>query len=333
MKYKIAINGFGRIGRLTLRSILERKPKNIKIVAINDLGSLEGNLHLLKYDSIHGELKEELDVNGNKLKISDQEIVFLKESDPSKLNWDDHDVDLVIESTGFFTKRIDAKKHIDSGAKKVLISAPATDPDITVVYGINHNKIDKDHNIISNGSCTTNCLAPLAFILNKHLGIECGYMTTVHSVTGDQKTIDTFHKDLRRARNSLLSMIPTSTGAARAVSEVLPDLKGRLDGSAIRVPTANVSLVDFKFLSKKVTSNEEVNKIFIEAEQDSFKNIIQTTSQPLVSSDFNHNPHSSIVDLSETKVISDKLCRVLAWYDNEWGFSNRLVDVALKLSK
>ena len=224
-------------------------------------------------------------------------------------------------------------KHIESGSKRVLVSAPASDPDITVVFGINHKSINDSHRIISNGSCTTNCLAPLAYLIDKNLGIDSGYMTTVHSVTGDQNTIDTIHKDLRRARNSLISIIPTSTGAARAVSEVLPHLKGKIDGSAIRVPTVNVSLVDFKFLSKKVTSNEEVNKIFIEAEQDSFKNIIQTTSQPLVSSDFNHNPHSSIVDLSETKVISDKLCRVLAWYDNEWGFSNRLVDVALKLSK
>ena len=234
MKYKIAINGFGRIGRLTFRSFLERNLKDVKIVAINDLGSIDSNLHLLKYDSIHGELNEKFEVTNNKLLISNEEVIFSNEPDPLKLNWKKLGVNLVIESTGRFTKRADAQKHIDSGAKKVLISAPASDPDITVVYGINQEKVNENHKIISNGSCTTNCLAPLAYLINKKIGIDSGYMTTVHSVTGDQNTIDTLHKDLRRARNSLTSMIPTSTGAARAVAEVLPELKGKLDGSAIK---------------------------------------------------------------------------------------------------
>jgi glyceraldehyde 3-phosphate dehydrogenase len=333
MKYKIAINGFGRIGRLTFRSFLERNLKDVKIVAINDLGSIDSNLHLLKYDSIHGELNEKFEVTNNKLLISNEEVIFSNEPDPLKLNWKKLGVNLVIESTGRFTKRADAQKHIDSGAKKVLISAPASDPDITVVYGINQEKVNENHKIISNGSCTTNCLAPLAYLINKKIGIDSGYMTTVHSVTGDQNTIDTLHKDLRRARNSLTSMIPTSTGAARAVAEVLPELKGKLDGSAIRVPTPNVSLIDFKFLSKKDTTIDEINKTFIEAEKYSFNKIIQTTSSPLVSSDFNHNSNSSIVDLTETKVVNNKFCRILSWYDNEWGFSNRLVDLSLKLSK
>ena len=332
MKYKIAINGFGRIGRLTLRALLDKDPKNIEVVAVNDLGPIDSNVHLLKYDSIHGFFDKKFDVIDNKLRFEKNEILFLKESDPEKLNWNKYNVDLVIECTGIFTKRDDAEKHLKSGAKRVLISAPATNPDITVVCGINENKINDSHKIISNGSCTTNCLAPLAFLIEKNIGIESGYMTTVHSVTGDQNTIDTFHKDLRRARNSLLSMIPTSTGAARAVSEVLPILKGKLDGSAIRVPTANVSLVDFSFMAKKNTSENELNRIFKNAEKNELKGIVETISTPLVSSDFNHNSHSSIVDLTETKVINERFCRILSWYDNEWGFSNRLVDIVLELS-
>ncbi len=328
MKLKIAINGFGRIGRLTLRSIIERNLENLEVIAINDLGQIETNLHLLKYDSVHGVLQEKFANNQSNLKIKNHNIEFLSESNPELLNWGDLDVDLVIECTGRFTKRIDAQKHLKSGAKRVLISAPAEDPDITVVYGINHHQITEKDKIISNGSCTTNCLAPLAFLIDRSIGIEAGYMTTVHSVTGDQHTIDTIHKDLRRARNSLISIIPTSTGAARAVSEVLPELKGKLDGSAIRVPTVNVSLVDLKFISKKNTNKEQLNKLFVSAEKGDFNNIVQTTNEPLVSNDFNHNPNSSIVDLSETKVINEKFCRILAWYDNEWGFSNRLVDVA-----
>ena len=333
MKYRVAINGFGRIGRLTLRALIDRKLKDVEIVAVNDLGVVESNLHLFKYDSVHGTFNDHITKTSNKVKIGNYDIDFLSEANPNNLNWDKLNIDLVVECTGIFTKREDAQKHLNSGSKKVLISAPATDPDITVVYGINHGSIKDDHKIISNGSCTTNCLAPLAFLIEKNLGIESGYMTTVHSVTGDQNTIDTLHKDLRRARNSLISIIPTSTGAARAVSEVLPDLKGKIDGSAIRVPTVNVSLVDFKFFSKKETTEEILNNIFIEAEKSSFMNVIQTTSEPLVSNDFNHNPNSSIVDLKETKVINKKFCRILAWYDNEWGFSNRLVDVISTLSE
>ena len=332
MKYKIAINGFGRIGRLTLRALLDKDPENVDVVAVNDLGPIDSNVHLLKYDSIHGFFDKKFDVIDNKLRFEKNEILFLKESDPEKLNWNKHNVDLVVECTGIFTRREDAEKHLKSGATRVLISAPAKNPDITVVCGINENKINNSHKIISNGSCTTNCLAPLAFLIEKNIGIESGYMTTVHSVTGDQNTIDTFHKDLRRARNSLLSMIPTSTGAARAVSEVLPNLKGKLDGSAIRVPTANVSLVDFSFMAKKNTSENEINRIFKNAEKNEFKGILETVSTPLVSSDFNHNSHSSVVDLAETKVINERFCRILSWYDNEWGFSNRLVDIVLELS-
>ena len=332
MKLKIAINGFGRIGRLTLRALIERKIDNIEVVAVNDLGALESNLHLLRYDSIHGILKEKFSKEKDTILLQNNKIKFLKESDPEKIPWNQFDVDLVIESTGIFTSRENAQKHLKSGAKKVLISAPAQNPDLTVVFGINHNEIKDEHKIISNGSCTTNCLAPLAFLLDKKVGIQSGYMTTVHAVTGDQNTIDTLHKDLRRARNSLVSIIPTSTGAARAVAEVLPNLNGKIDGSAIRVPTANVSLVDFKFLSKKSTNEDELIKIFKSAEINEFKSIIQTTDEPLVSPDLNHNPHSSIVDLSEIKVINNNFCRVLSWYDNEWGFSNRLLDVALKIA-
>ena len=333
MAYRVAINGFGRIGRLTLRALLEKDLNDVEVVAINDLGKLDSNLHLFKYDSVHGTFTQDINKSSQTVKIGNNDIQFLSEPDPININWSELKIDLVVECTGFFTKRDDAQKHLSSGSKKVLISAPATDPDITVVYGINHNSIKEDHKIISNGSCTTNCLAPLAFLIEKSLGIESGYMTTVHAVTGDQNTIDTIHKDLRRARNSLISIIPTSTGAARAVSEVLPDLKGKIDGSAIRVPTVNVSLVDFKFFSNRETSEDDLNNLFLNAEKDSFQNIIQTTSEPLVSNDFNHNPNSAIVDLSETKVLNKKFCRILAWYDNEWGFSNRLVDVISTLSR
>ena len=333
MAYRVAINGFGRIGRLTLRALLEKDLNDLEVVAINDLGKLDSNLHLFKYDSVHGTFTQDINKSSQTVKIGNNDIQFLSEPDPININWSELNIDLVVECTGFFTKRDDAQKHLSSGSKKVLISAPATNPDITVVYGINHDSIKEDHKIISNGSCTTNCLAPLAFLIEKSLGIESGYMTTVHAVTGDQNTIDTIHKDLRRARNSLISIIPTSTGAARAVSEVLPDLKGKIDGSAIRVPTVNVSLVDFKFFSKRETSEDDLNNLFLKAEKDSFQNIIQTTSEPLVSNDFNHNPNSAIVDLSETKVLNKKFCRILAWYDNEWGFSNRLVDVISTLSR
>ncbi|MAI85441.1 MAG: type I glyceraldehyde-3-phosphate dehydrogenase [Rickettsiales bacterium] len=329
MSLKIAINGFGRIGRLTLRALIERNEKHIDVVAVNDLGDFKSNLHLLKYDSVHGQFKEKIEVKENILKVNSQSINFYNEREPNKLPWKELNVDVVIESTGVFTNRKQASKHLEAGARKVLISAPSSDADQTVVFGVNHKNIKNTDLLISNGSCTTNCLAPLAFILHKELGIESGYMTTVHAITGDQNTIDTFHKDLRRARNSISSMIPTSTGAAKAVEVVMPELKGKLDGSAIRVPTTNVSLVDFCFKTKQSTDVEKINSLFKKAELSDFKNIVQTINSPLVSSDLNHNPHSSIVDTLETKVVDQNFCRVLSWYDNEWGFSNRLIDVSL----
>jgi len=331
MKFNVAINGFGRIGRLTLRAFLERKIKDFNIIAINDLGDIKSNLHLLKYDSVHGTLLEDPEVTGQKIGLLNHQINFISERDPLKLPWKDMNIDLVIESTGIFTDKEKAELHLKAGAKKVLISAPSKNPDITVVFGINENKIEKDHKIISNGSCTTNCLAPIASIIENKIGINAGYMTTVHSVTGDQNTIDTLHKDLRRARNALISIIPTSTGAARAVGEVLPNLKGKIDGSAIRVPTPNVSLVDFKFNTLRDTSVDEIKAIFKKSEKEEFESIIQTVDSPMVSGDFNHNPHSSIIDLSETAVIQKRFCRILSWYDNEWGFSNRLIDVIKKI--
>ncbi len=331
MKFNVAINGFGRIGRLTLRAFLERKIDDFNIVSVNDLGDIKSNLHLLKYDSVHGTLPEDPRVIGQKVNFLDHQIDFLSEPDPLKLPWKDMDVDLVIESTGIFTDKEKAELHLKAGASKVLVSAPSKNPDITVVFGINENMIQKHHKIISNGSCTTNCLAPIASLIDDKIGIVSGYMTTVHSVTGDQNTIDTLHKDLRRARNSLVSIIPTSTGAAKAVGEVLPNLKGKIDGSAIRVPTPNVSLVDFKFYTNRDTSKSELIDLFKESENKEFKSIIQTVDSPMVSGDFNHNPHSSIIDLSETAVIKKRFCRVLSWYDNEWGFSNRLIDVIKKI--
>ena len=331
MKMKIAINGFGRIGRLTLRAILENNNNNFEVVAINDLGDINSNIHLFKYDSVHGTFKQDIKIIENNVEINEKKIRFYSEKDPISLPWNELNVDLVIESTGFFTDRDSAYKHIEAGARKVLISAPGKNPDLTVVYGVNHNMITSSHKIISNGSCTTNCLAPIAHILDGKLEIMSGYMTTVHSVTGDQKTIDTFHKDLRRARNSSISMIPTSTGAAKAVGEVLPNLIGKLDGSAIRVPTANVSLIDFTFQTKIETSSEKINNLLAEASKNELKNVLSVSNVPLVSCDFNHNSHSSIVDLNETKVINNIFCRVLSWYDNEWGFSNRLIDVANKM--
>ncbi len=331
MKLKIAINGFGRIGRLTLRSLFERNLKNIEIVAVNDLADICSNVHLLNFDSVHGKFPEKIKIKNNAVVINDKKILFFSEPNPEKIPWKKLNIDLVIESTGVFTSKEKANLHIKSGAKKVLISAPSPNADITVVCGVNDKKLLEKHHVVSNGSCTTNCLAPVAYILNNIIGIKSGYMTTIHSVTGDQNTIDIFHKDLRRARNAGLSMIPTSTGAAKAVGEVLPELIGKLEGSAIRVPTANVSLIDFCFESKRKTTIDEINDLLIKSSKNELKNILQTTSEPLVSCDFNHNSHSSIVDLNETKVVNNNFCRVLSWYDNEWGFSNRLLDVALKM--
>ena len=333
MSVKVAINGFGRIGRLVLRSIMESGRNDVTVVAINDLATSEANAHLLKYDTVHGRFGGEIKASEGKLIVNGHEIAMVQERDPTQLPWKAHGVDIAFECTGIFTKKSDAQKHIAAGAKKVLISAPATDEDITVVYGVNHDKLTANHLVVSNASCTTNCLAPVAYVLNNAIGIEHGFMTTIHSYTGDQNTVDTMHKDLHRARAAAANIIPTSTGAAKAVGLVLPELKGKLDGTAIRVPTPNVSLIDFKFTSKKDTTVEEVNNAIIAASKGPLKGILATYTEPLVSSDFNHDPHSSIFALNETKVIDGRFVRVMSWYDNEWGFSNRMSDTAVAMAK
>ena len=333
MSVKVAINGFGRIGRNILRSIIENKNDNIKVVGINDLGPIETNAHLLKYDSVHGILNRDVIINGSNLDIGTGPIKVTSERNPENLPWKELDVDVVLECTGIFTSKEKAQQHITAGAKKVLISAPASGVDLTVVYGVNHKKISSEHQILSNASCTTNCLAPLAYVLNKSIGIENGFMTTIHSYTGDQPTLDTMHSDLYRARAAAANMIPTSTGAAKAVGLVLPELDGKLDGVAIRVPTQNVSVVDFKFNSKKETSIEEINEAIKIASENELKNILSFNDKKLVSSDFNHNPSSSIFHSDQTKVMNKKFVRILSWYDNEWGFSNRMCDTALEIGK
>ena len=329
---KIGINGFGRIGRLILRALLENYSKKIQVVAINDLGSIETNAHLIKYDSTHGVLSHDVKTSKDGFNISNQNIKVYAERDPSNLPWGKIGADIVLECTGLFLNKESAGKHLKAGAKKVIISAPGKDVDFTIVQGVNSKELKKEHNIISNGSCTTNCLAPVAMILENNFGIEYGYMTTIHSYTGDQKLLDTLHKDLRRARSTEGAMIPTSTGAAKAMSLVLPSLKGKLDGTAIRVPTPNVSLIDLTFVSNKEVTSESINESMNKAAKGSLKGILATNSAPLVSKDFNHNPHSSIIDLSELAVLENKFCRVLSWYDNEWGFSNRLIDVIKKMT-
>ena len=333
MSVKVAINGFGRIGRNILRSIIENKNDNIKVVGINDLGPIETNAHLLKYDSVHGILDKDVIINGSDLDVGTGPIKVTSERNPENLPWKELDVDVVLECTGIFTSKEKAHQHITAGAKKVLISAPASGVDLTVVYGVNHKKISSEHQILSNASCTTNCLAPLAYVLNKSIGIENGFMTTIHSYTGDQPTLDTMHSDLYRARAAAANMIPTSTGAAKAVGLVLPELDGKLDGVAIRVPTQNVSVVDFKFNSKKETSIEEINEAIKIASENELKNILSFNDKKLVSSDFNHNPSSSIFHSDQTKVMNKKFVRILSWYDNEWGFSNRMCDTALEIGK
>jgi glyceraldehyde 3-phosphate dehydrogenase len=326
----LAINGFGRIGRLFLRALIESKySNNLKVKIINDLADLESNVHLFKYDSIHGTFNKKIKKSKNSFDIGQGPIKIISENNPSKLPWNKNNIDIVIECTGILTAKKESLKHIEAGAKRVIISAPSDDPDKTVVYGVNHKEIKDNDKIISNASCTTNCLAPIANILNKGLGIDEGHMTTIHSFTGDQSIVDTFHKsDLRRARSASLSLIPTNTGAAKAIGLVIPSLEGKLDGTAIRVPTANVSLIDFVFNSKIDTSEKEINRICIDAANRELKDIISITNEPLVSVDFNHSSFSSNFDTTQTKVINKKLCRVLSWYDNEWGFASRLVDLA-----
>lgn len=334
MTTTVSINGFGRIGRLVLRAAYEAGRNDLSFVAINDLADLKTNAHLLKYDSVHGRFPVEVETEGNDILIvGGHRIKCVQVKDPAELPWAAHGIDVAMECSGVFTKRDDAAKHLAAGAKKVLISAPATDEDLTVVYGVNSDKLSADHKIVSNASCTTNCLAPVAFVLHNAIGIEHGFMTTIHSYTGDQRIVDTNHKDLHRARAAALNMIPTSTGAAKAVGKVLPDLKGKLDGVAIRVPTPNVSLVDFKFVAKRATTSEEIAQLIRDAaNSNSLKGILGCYDEELVSGDFNHDPRSSIFALNETKVIDGTMVRVMAWYDNEWGFSNRMLDTAVKMA-
>tara|TARA_B100000029_G_C17560038_1_gene953016 strand:+ start:244 stop:1254 length:1011 start_codon:yes stop_codon:yes gene_type:complete len=334
MKINIAINGFGRIGRLILRAIYEKNNKNINVKAINDLGSIESNAHLFNYDTTHGQLNNKIKTNKSGFIINNKLIRIFNKKDPEELPWKKLGIDIVLECTGIFASKEKSMKHVIAGAKKVLISAPATEVDATIVQGVNDNTLKKQHHIISNGSCTTNCLAPIAMILDKSIGIKSGYMTTIHSFTGDQSTLDTLHKDLRRARTASESLIPTSTGAAKALGLVLPKMKGKLDGTAIRVPTSNVSLIDLTFVSKKKTNVKEINNLIIRSSKTrTLKGILTTNKLPLVSKDFNHNSASSIFDLTQTQVINENFCRVLSWYDNEWGFSNRMIDTALQLGK
>jgi glyceraldehyde 3-phosphate dehydrogenase len=333
MTLRVAINGFGRIGRLVLRAAYEAKRRDLEFVGINDLGSVEANAHLLKYDSVHGTFPGDVTAKGDAIDLGGGPIKVSAERDPTKLPWKSLGVDVVMECTGIFTKREQAAKHLEAGAKKVLISAPAEGADLTVVYGVNHQQLNNNHGIVSNASCTTNCLAPVAKVLHDAIGIERGYMTTIHAYTGDQSTVDTLHKDLRRARAAGVSLIPTSTGAAKAVGLVLPELKGKLDGTSVRVPTPNVSLIDFKFDAKRATTSEEVNEAVKKAAAGPLKGILATNTAQLVSIDFNHNPASATFDLTQTQVIDGKFVRVLAWYDNEWGFSNRMSDVAVVMGK
>jgi len=333
MTVKVAINGFGRIGRLVLRSMIENNRTDIEVVGINDLAPIETNAHLLRYDTVHGKFPAEVKVEGDCLVINGKKIKVTQERDPAQLPWKALDVDVAMECTGIFVEKEKAAKHLEAGAKKVLISAPGKDEDITVVYGVNHTKLTADHKVVSNASCTTNCLAPVAFVLNREIGIEHGFMTTIHSYTGDQPTLDTMHKDLFRARAAACNMIPTSTGAAKAVGLVLPELKGKLDGVAIRVPTPNVSLVDLKFVASRATTVEEINAAIKKASEGELKGILGCYSEPLVSSDFNHCPNSSSFSLEGTKVIDGTFVRIMTWYDNEWGFSTRMSDTAIAMMK
>ncbi|GLK78602.1 type I glyceraldehyde-3-phosphate dehydrogenase [Methylopila turkensis] len=334
MAVKVAINGFGRIGRLVLRAIVESGRKDIQVVAINDLGPVETNAHLLRYDSVHGRFPAEVTVNGDVISVAGHgDIKATAIRNPAELPHAALGVDIALECTGIFTSKEKASAHLQAGAKRVIISAPGDGVDLTVVFGVNDDKLTKDHVIVSNASCTTNCLAPVAKVLNDAIGIEHGFMTTIHSYTGDQPTLDTMHKDLYRARAAALSMIPTSTGAAKAVGLVLPELKGKLDGVSIRVPTPNVSVIDFKFVAKRATSVQEVNDAVKAAAAGKLKGILDVVDAPLVSSDFNHNPHSSSFALDQTKVLEGSFVRVLSWYDNEWGFSSRMSDTAVAIAK
>ncbi len=333
MVTKVAINGFGRIGRLALRAIIESKRKDISVVAINDLGTPDFNAHLLQYDSIHGQFPNKVKFTKTSINAGLGPIKIYSERNPEDLPWGKLDVDIVMECTGIFTDKAKASMHLKAGAKRVLISAPSKDADITVVYGVNHKKIRKSHKVISNASCTTNCLAPVAMVLDKLCGINQGYMTTVHAFTGDQAILDTLHSDKRRARSASQSIIPTSTGAAKAVGLVLPQLLGKLDGTAVRVPTPNVSMIDLVFNSKRKVTIDQINNAMRKISSGALKGVLNVSEQPLVSIDYNHNPASSTFDLTQTEVIGGRLGRVLSWYDNEWGFANRMSDTASVIGK
>jgi glyceraldehyde 3-phosphate dehydrogenase len=328
MATKVAINGFGRIGRNVARAILERTDHDLELVSVNDLADAKSNAMLFQRDSVHGKFAGTVEVDGNDLIVNGKRIHVTAERDPANLPHAAQGIDIVLECTGFFANRAACEKHLAAGAKRVLISAPGKNVDLTVVYGVNHDKLTAEHTIVSNASCTTNCLAPFAKVLNDAIGIERGLMTTIHAYTNDQKILDQIHEDPRRARAAGMSMIPTTTGAARAVGEVLPELKGKLDGSAIRVPTPNVSVVALPFTPKRDTTKDEVNQLLKAASEGPLKGVLGFTDEPLVSIDFNHDAHSSTIDSLETTVIDGKLVRVLSWYDNEWGFSNRMVDTA-----
>ncbi len=333
MTIKVAINGFGRIGRLVARAILERTDHDLELVAINDLADAKANALLFKRDSVHGPFPGDVSSDGSSITINGKTIAVTQERDPANLPHATMGVDIALECTGFFQDKAKASGHLTAGAKRVLISAPATGVDNTVVFGVNHETLTADHIVVSNASCTTNCLAPMAKVLNDTVGIERGFMTTIHSYTNDQRILDQMHSDMRRARAGALNMIPTTTGAARAVGLVLPELNGKLDGSSVRVPTPNVSLVDLTFVPVRDTSKEEINAALKAAADGPMKGVLAYTEEPLVSTDFNHDPHSSSIDASETTVMGGKLVRVVSWYDNEWGFSNRMIDTAGVMAK
>ena len=332
MTTKIAINGFGRIGRNILRAFSENPRNDLEIIAINDLGPVQTNAHLLKYDSVHGRLGAEIEITDNSIDIGHGPIAVTAIRNPAELPW--KDVEIVLECTGFFTERATAAQHLENGAARVIVSAPCKDADKTIVYGVNHSALKEQDIVISNASCTTNCLAPVAQVLNDSIGLKRGFMTTIHSYTGDQPTLDTMHKDLYRARSAALNMIPTTTGAARAVGLVMPDLLGKLDGVSIRVPTPNVSCVDLTFEASRDTTINEINAAFeAAAAEGALKGVLGTTKEPLVSMDFNHDSRSSVVALDQTNVMEGTMCRILSWYDNEWGFSNRMLDTATQMAK
>lgn len=333
MTVRVAINGFGRIGRNVLRAIYESGRTDIEVVAINDLGPVETNAHLLRYDSVHGKFPGSVSVDGDHINLGRNAIKVTAIGNPEELPWKEHGVDIALECTGIFTDADKASMHLTAGARKVLVSAPAKGASKTIVYGVNHDTLSSDDTIVSNASCTTNCLAPVAKVLNDTVGIESGFMTTIHAYTGDQPTLDTMHKDPYRGRAAAVSMIPTSTGAAKAVGLVLPELDGKLDGTAIRVPTPNVSVVDLKIIASRETTVDEINEAMKSAANGAMKGILQVSDEPLVSIDFNHDPHSSSFALPQTKVLDGRLVRVLSWYDNEWGFSNRMSDTAVAMGK